>query len=101
LGMGMYYARAQLTIAGEAREYVRAAESGKPFHQFFCPTCGSTVYWYSDRDPGRIGVAVGAFNDPTLPRPDRSVFDENKHAWVRFPDNVPGFVHGRNSERSR
>jgi len=100
-GAGAYFAKDELRITGESREYVRPADSGKPFHEFFCPSCGSTLYWFSGRDPERIGIAVGAFADPHFPSPSRSVFDETKHDWVRFGDQVPGHLHGRNSERTR
>lgn len=101
LGMGAYYPKAQVAIEGEAREYVRQADSGNAFHTFFCPTCGSSMYFYSDRDPNRVGVAVGAFADPDFPPPMRSVFDESKHKWVVFGADVPGFSRGRDSARTR
>lgn len=100
-GTGAYFSSKELRILGDPREYVRMADSGQPFHEFFCPSCGSTVYWYSDRDPARIGVAVGAFADPLFPSPTRTVFDEMKHDWVVFGDELPGFRRGRDSERSR
>ena len=100
-GLGVYFKRDQLTIAGEARQYVRIADSGKPFHQFFCPSCATTLYWYSDRDVERYGVAVGAFDDHDASRPDRSVFDENKHPWLALPGDIPGFSGGRDSARTR
>jgi hypothetical protein len=101
LGVGAYYARDQVAISGEAREYVRTADSGHAFHSFFCPTCGSSLYFYSARDPNRIGVAVGAFADPDFPAPARSVFDESKHKWIAFGADVPGFSRGRDSARTR
>jgi hypothetical protein len=100
-GEGAYYQRGQVRFIGEAREYVRAADSGKPFHQFFCPTCATTLYFWSERDPNRVGVAVGAFADSDFRRPDRSVFDSRKHAWVTLPADMPGFTRGRDSERTR
>lgn len=100
-GLGAYYQRAQLTMSGEARQFTRIADSGKAFHAFFCPTCATSLYWYSDRDPSRYGVAVGAFADADFPPPSRSVFDERKHKWVTLSADIPGFARGRDSERSR
>ena len=100
-GVGVYYPRTQLTLAGESREYVRIADSGQPFRSHFCPTCGTTVYWSSDRDPSRIGIAVGAFADPTFPAPNRSVFEINKHHWVDFGADIAGFERGRDSRKLR
>lgn len=96
-----YYQREKLNLNGDAREFVRVADSGQPFHMFFCPICGTTLWFYSARDPSRVGIAVGAFADPSFPKPDRTVFDESKHAWVVFDDATPGFSRGRDSPRSR
>lgn len=100
-GLGAYYQRSTLAISGEARQFTRIADSGKAFHTFFCPACGTSLYWYSDRDPERYGVAVGAFADADFPPPSRSVFDERKHKWVKLGADIPGFTRGRDSERSR
>jgi len=100
-GEGAYYSRAQLAIRGEAREYVRQTDAANSFHSFFCPSCGSSVYFFSSRDPNRVGVAVGAFADPNFPTPHRSVFEERKHSWVGLPPDMPGFVRGRDSAPSR
>lgn len=100
-GEGAYFTREKLTISGEAREYVRTADSGNTFHTFFCPKCGTSLYFFSARDPNRVGVAVGAFADPNFPPPHRSVFDDTKHAWVVLSADIPGFTRGRDSERSR
>ena len=100
-GGGAYFPRAAVTLSGEAREFTRPTDAGNTFHEFFCPTCGSTVYFYSSRDPNRLGIAVGSFSDPNFPPPQRSVFDENKHAWIVFDAAMPGFKRGRDSERTR
>lgn len=100
-GEGAYWHRSKLTISGDAREYVRDAESGKPFHTFFCPTCGTSLYFFSQRDVDRVGVAVGGFAERDFPAPHRSVFDERKHSWIELPTTIPGFIRGRDSERAR
>jgi len=100
-GLGIYYQRAQVSLKGEAREYVRVADSGQPFHQFFCPKCATTLYWHSDRDPDRIGIAVGAFDDVHFAPPARSVFEQSKHDWFALPAGLPGFSRGRDSPRTR
>ena len=96
-----YYPCERLTLSGEAREYVRTADSGIAFHSFFCPTCGTSLWFFSARDPNRVGIAVGAFTDPSFPKPDRTVFDESKHGWVVFDEATPGFNRGRDSPGSR
>jgi len=100
-GVGAYFARSRVTFEGAAREYERKADSGRTVRSFFCPVCGTCLYWLAERDPERVGIAVGAFADAAFPAPDRSVFDSRKHAWVEFGAAMPGFVHGRDSARSR
>lgn len=100
-GEGAYYARDKLAISGEAREFVRLTDAGNTFHTFFCTSCGTPLYFFSSRDPNRVGVAVGGFADPKFPPPQRSVFEESKHAWLVLPADMPGFIRGRDSERTR
>jgi hypothetical protein len=46
------------------------------------------LYWDSDFRPGWRIIAVGAFADPTFPKPSVSVFEESKHAWVQLPKGM-------------
>ena len=73
-----YFQRDKLTLSGDAREYVRTADSGNAFHTSFCPHCGTSLWFFSARDPSRVGIAVGAFADASFPKPDRTVFDEEQ-----------------------
>ena len=99
-GVGAYYEAAQVTICGPSSVYERHVEDRwLRFH--FCPTCGSTVYWQTANHPGRTGIAAGAFADPHFPKPVRSVFERSRHDWVLMPDDVPGFVAGKDSTPSR
>ena len=65
---------------------------------YFCPDCGSTVYWKADNLPAMIGVAVGAIADPNFPAPVRSVFERSKHAWVGI--DGAGIEHLRTGQRA-
>ena len=99
-GVGAYYEAGQVRLAGATTVYEREVEGRKlSFH--FCPRCGSTVYWTAANHPGRYGIAVGAFSDPHFPKPARSVFERSRHDWLSFPEDVPGFVAGRDSTPSR
>ena len=83
-GVGAFYPVDAVTISGTPKEYVRAGESGGKVRCYFCPDCGSTVFWKPDKFPTMIGVAVGAIADPKLPAPVKSVFERSKHAWVEI-----------------
>lgn len=81
-GVGAFYPAEVVAISGTPREFTRNAASGGKVRNYFCPNCGSTLYWKADNLPGLIGVAVGTMVDPKYPAPARSVFEQSKHAWV-------------------
>jgi len=94
-GVAAYYPAAVVTVAGEAREFERGADSGGRFRSYFCPTCGSTVFWKTDKHPDRLGIAVGAIADPHFPGPIRSVWEQSKHDWVRLDVAAQHLDRGR------
>jgi hypothetical protein len=99
-GVGAYYEAAQVHLSGVSTIYERSVESRTlSFH--FCPRCGSTVYWEAANHPGRYGIAVGAFADPSFAKPTRSVFERSRHDWLSFSEDIPGFTVGRDSAPSR
>ncbi len=67
---------------GEATAFTRRGDSGNATTHFFCPRCGTTVYWEMSAQPGVVAVAVGAFADPGFPAPRLSVYEERAHAWA-------------------
>ena len=78
----------RVTIEGRANEWVRVGDEGSSATFRFCPTCGSTVYYDNDGQPGLIAVPVGAFADPTFPAPHVSVYGARRHPWTAMPDLV-------------
>ncbi len=83
-GVGAFYPLGDVEIAGTPKEYVRTGESGGKVLCYFCPDCGSTVYWKPEKFPSMIGVAVGTIADPNFPAPIKSVFERSKHEWVEI-----------------
>jgi len=84
-----YFRKSSVQIEGEAKLYARGAESGREVRNYFCPSCGTTLYWGADASPEVYGLAVGAFNDPVFPPPTFSCWEESMHQWV----SVPGVEH--------
>jgi len=94
-GVAAFYPVEGVTISGTPKEYTRTAESGGKVRFYFCPGCGSTVYWKPDNLPTMIGVAVGAIADPNFPAPIKSVFEQSKHRWVEISGaHVEHLQHG-------
>ena len=100
-GVGAYYPKDKVTITGAYKEFARPGGDGRMMHNRFCPECGSNLFWESELLPGAWGIAVGSFADPSFAPPARSVWEENKHAWVHLGPEIPGHVHGRASKASR
>jgi hypothetical protein len=90
-GVGAFYPVDAVVISGLHKEFTRDAGSGEKVHTYFCPNCGSTVYWKADNLPSMIGVAVGALADPEYPAPVISVFERSKHSWVQIDGAVEHF----------
>jgi hypothetical protein len=99
-GVGAFYSVDAVTISGPSKEFTRDAESGGKVHSYFCPNCGSTVYWKAENLPSVIGVAIGALADPEYPAPVRSVFERSKHSWVRIEGAVEHFQQGSMAAKS-
>jgi hypothetical protein len=77
-----FYPRKNVRVADDATAYTRQSDSGYPVTFYFCPNCGSTVYWSPDRKPDIVAVAVGAFADPAFPAPSQASYAEYRHSWV-------------------
>jgi hypothetical protein len=79
------FRREQITFNGAATAWRRTAESGHALTCYFCPTCGSTIYFENEAFPGIIAVAIGNFADPNFPAPTMSVWEETRHPWLSLP----------------
>lgn len=84
-GTGLYFRKSDLSIDGASKTWARNADSGRALENHFCPTCGTTLYWTLDMRPDHMGVAYGCFVTP-VPDPIRTIWTEEKHAWVTFPE---------------
>lgn len=94
-GTAAYYPHAQLRIEGEARRFVRPTDAGGSFEQFFCPDCGATVFMRGTKNPDVTGIPLGAFDEPAAMQPIRSVWEEQRHAWVTIPTATQHYPRAR------
>jgi hypothetical protein len=78
-GVGAYFEKVQVRAEGASKVYIRDGQAGRKVRFNFCPECGTTVYWEADFRPDLIGVAFGAFADPSLPAPTLSIWEEAWH----------------------
>jgi hypothetical protein len=78
-------------VSGNATEYVRVGDQGAQFRFRFCPVCGTNLFHTEEGGERSVGVAVGAFADPTFPAPQVSVYDCRRHPWVKLPSGTVAF----------
>jgi hypothetical protein len=83
-GVSTYFSKEQVRTEGPSSVHVRGSESGRKIEFHFCAKCGSTVFWYAEFVPDFLGIALGAFADPSLPSPTRSAWEVTRHSWVTF-----------------
>ena len=93
-GVGAYFRKEAVSAEGAAGTYTRVADSGLTVSINFCPSCGTSVYWFAELRPDHFGVAVGCFGEPGFGAPSRVVWNESRHPWVRFPEGLPAFDKG-------
>lgn len=68
--------------SGRYAEWTCTSESGTRTTYRFCPGCGSTIAFASERTPDMVMIPVGAFASFALPPPSISMFEERRHSWV-------------------
>jgi hypothetical protein len=93
-GAGAFFRISDVEISGPSTSYVRVGTSGGRVEGHFCPTCGSTVYWFPEKFEGMVGVAVGAFADPTFPWPSVSAWEQSRHEWLAFGHDMRRLSRG-------
>jgi len=83
---------APFEVIGRASEYLRTGDAGATFRFRFCPVCGTNLFHTEEGENERsVGVAVGAFADPSFPAPQVSIYDSRRHPWVRLPPGTTAF----------
>jgi hypothetical protein len=88
-GFQARFERSGATVSGRSTEWTRDSDDGDATHtHHFCPECGTTVFYLDDTEPERIAVAGGAFADPGFYRPEFSVWETRRHAWVGLPEDL-------------
>ena len=91
-GVTVYYRPEQLVRREGAASSFHRPDGSTTFH--FCPRCGSSLLWIPDGADDVIGVAGGAFADPTLPGPHRMTHTATGHPFVTAPTGIPVYEDG-------
>src|ERR1700741_3409431 len=83
-GVSTYFPKDRVRTEGPSKVYVRGSDSERKIEIHFCPDCGTSVFWYAEWSRDLIGIAFGAFADPSMSRPTVSVWETTRHPWVAF-----------------
>ncbi len=68
---------------------VNAYQSSEATWRGFCPTCGSRLYFRSDRWPGEIHLHAATLDDPDQYTPDKQVFSGERAPWLDKIEGLP------------
>lgn len=82
------WADEDVRVEGEAKVWVRTADSGHKVTYRFCPVCGSTVAYTIEGWPGVTAIPLGAFAGTDMPAPAYSVYEDRKQAWAAITGDV-------------
>lgn len=97
--LGAWFPEQDVSVTGETKIFRRTGDTNSPLEFYFCPHCGTNLYWKSPEViPGKVGVAVGCFEDPDFPAPTLSVFGGRRHTWLKMPPGVHSLIGSRLSE---
>ena len=83
--------RAELRLAGVAREWRVAGDSGSEKVHAFCPNCGTPVWLGLDAAPRLIAVHAGSLDDPGLFSPQAVTYHAVGAAWDMIDPGLPVF----------
>jgi hypothetical protein len=93
------FRRADVSISGSTKSFVRPADSGAIFTRHFCPDCGTTVFAASSRAPDLAILPAGLFagqNDWYAP--NQLIFARTHQAWDLIADHLPRHERYRESK---
>src|SRR5450432_3465872 len=77
------FAEKDVSIQGRSAEFTRRGDEGGCVTYSFCPTCGTTVHYRIDAQPGLTAIPAGAFADTSFPPPFLSYFHESRRCvWA-------------------
>lgn len=63
-------------------------EASRVAKRGFCPRCGSFLFWKA-HDQDRIGIALGALDEPTGIRLETHIFTADKGDYYDIKDGLP------------
>ena len=72
-------------------EMIMRYRSSPGVERTFCARCGSTLQFVSEKNPGKVEVALGTLDDDPGIRALRHIFVASKAPWFEITDGLPQF----------
>jgi Uncharacterized conserved protein len=72
---------AMVSAEGTRKSFARSTDSGRINTYYFCPICGSTVFYDVEMRPGMVSVPAGAFASTDFPKPTVQVYEQRRASW--------------------
>ena len=77
---------------GQAKVYVKTAESGARRIQAFCPECGTPVYSAPEGNAEVYGLRLGTIRQRAELRPAKQIWCRSALGWIRDLESIPQFA---------
>lgn len=82
-------------MSGNAKHYVKVAESGNRRAQAFCPECGTQLYATEAENPKVLNLRLGCVNERAQLVPKTQIWGESAMPWLQQLPSMPS--HGKGS----
>lgn len=83
----------QVHLSGQAKIYVKVADSGNRRAQAFCPECGTHLYATEADTPKVLNLRVGCVNERAQLRPTVQIWGNSALPWLAQLHTTP--VHSK------
>ena len=70
-------------------ENMRRFSSSQHGTRSFCATCGSSLFWESEREPGHINIVRANMDGPVGREPESHIYFDHRADWVETHDALP------------
>lgn len=92
-GHGSYatFARAGVTVAGEAKTWDMFGDSGNVKTRAFCPTCGLAVYMTFAAMPDIFTIRAASLDEPARYKPQAVTYAVRAYDWDHLDSSLTKF----------
>ncbi len=87
--VNLVFRREAVRLDGPLRDFASDADSGNRMHRGFCERCGTPVSSASDARPHLLIVRAGTLDDPSLARPELTIWTDSAPHWAQIDSGLP------------